>query len=510
MSLRTRILASAFIVMAGVLALLSLNLAADALVRTSRERMQQGLLVAAWVQEWTLDQREQLAPLAADAAWGEIARRLGRSTLVNDWTVSTREGTGLRIVAARSLASAAEHKPAWETGVHQALTEGRVVVQAPWIAAPLVLPDGRTYGLALSVPAVGEMTPDLSGTLARMAWVMLLGTALLLLVMYILLNRFVLRPMGALLDGSERVARGDFSRPVPEPRFYDEMTGFIRAFNGMMARLAEHQRVLEADIAHARDRIEDTERKLVVAQRLSAVGTLAAGIAHEINNPLGGLLNAARMLQSRAGDDPRTREYTALILEGFERIQETVRKLLQFSPRRFAPQRFDLADAVERALALCAHRFSERGIRVEAAVGRDLPPLHGDPGEVQQAVLNVLINAVDAVAPGKGVLRVTARAADGQIFLTVADNGHGMDAAALRRAAEPFFTTKEVGAGTGLGLAMVQSILEHHGGTLGLASEVGRGTEVTLAFPISGSGTAPGARPPGEDRPPGTTRRPDA
>jgi signal transduction histidine kinase len=498
MSLRTRILASAFVVMAGVLALLTLNLAADALARTSRERMQQGLLVAAWSQEWVLDQRDQLAPLAADAAWGEIGRRLGRSTLVDDWAVTAREGDGLRIVAARDLAAAAARKPAWEAELRQALAEGRVVVQAPWIAAPLVLADGRTYGLVLSVPAVGETTPDLGGTFARMAWVMLLGTALLLLVMYILLNRFVLRPMGALLDGSERVARGDFSRPVPEPRIYDEVTGLIRAFNGMMARLAEHQRTLEADIAHARNRIEDTERKLVVAQRLSSVGTLAAGIAHEINNPLGGLLNAVRMLQARPDDAPRAREYTALIVEGLERIQDTVRKLLQFSPRRFAPQRFDLADAVERALALCAHRFRERGVRVEAAVGRDLPPLHGDPGEVQQAVLNILINAVDAMTPGAGILRVTARASDGQLFLAISDNGRGMGAEALRHAAEPFFTTKEAGAGTGLGLAVVQSILEHHGGTLGLASEEGRGTEVTLAFPVSGPGEDPGAaRPPG-------------
>jgi signal transduction histidine kinase len=285
---------------------------------------------------------------------------------------------------------------------------------------------------------------------------------------------------------------------VPEPRFYDEVTGLIRAFNGMMSRLAEQQRTLQADIAHARDRIEDTERKLVVAQRLSSVGTLAAGVAHEINNPLGGLLNAARMLQSRPDDAARAREYAALIQEGLERIQDTVRKLLQFSPRRYAPQRFDLVDAVERALALCAHRFRERGVRVEAAVGRDLPPLHGDPGEVQQAVLNILINAVDAMTPGEGVLRVTARASDGQLFLAISDNGRGMGAAALRRAAEPFFTTKEAGAGTGLGLAVVQSILEHHGGTLGLASEEGRGTEVTLAFPVSGPGEDPGAaRPPG-------------
>ena len=499
MSLRTRILVSVFCVMGGVLALLALNLAADALARTGRERIRQGELVAAWVQDWVLDQRDRLLPLAAEGRWPELSRRLSRSPLVADWVVVEPSEAGWTLAAARDPAAPPD-RAAWGACVGEALAQRRVAVRPPWVAAPLVFPDGRMVGLALAVPAVGDTAPDLGGTLARMAWVMLLGTALLLLVMYILLDRFVLRPMGALVSGSERVARGDFSRPVPAASGAGEMTALVQAFNGMMARLEVAQRDLQADIAKARDRIETTERKLVVAQRLSATGTLAAGIAHEINNPLGGLINAARMIQSRAGEDPRACEYTGLILEGLERIQGTVRKLLQFAPRGFAPQRVDAADAVERALVLCEHRFRERGVRVESSVGPGLPPLHGDPGEVQQAVLNVLINAVDAVERGAGVIRVGARAADGQLFLTVADNGRGMDTATIRRAAEPFYTTKEAGAGTGLGLAVVQSILEHHGGTLGLASEPGRGTEVTLAFPVaagSGPAGAPGGAPAG-------------
>jgi signal transduction histidine kinase len=503
MSLRTRILIAVFCVMVGVLALLTLHLAADTLARVSRERIRQGELVAAWVQDWVLDQRKMMAPLAAERLWPEMARRFGESTLVNDWVVVDPSGGRFAVTASRRPVPAGA-EAGWTGCVEQALDQKRVVVAPPWVAAPLVLPDGRVVGLAMSVPAVGESVPDLGAAFARMAWVMCLGTALLLLVMYVLLNRFVLRPMATLLEGAGRAARGDFSRPVPEPGSYDEMTDLIRAFNGMMAGLAETQRDLEEDIAYAKDRIEDTERKLVVAQRLSTVGTLAAGIAHEINNPLGGLMNAARMLQSRHGDDPRTREYTALILDGLERIQATVRKLLHFGPRRVARQPFALADTVERALALCEHRFRERGVRVDARVGHDLPILHGDPGEVQQAVLNVLINAVDAVNPGEGTIRLTAREADGQVFLMIADNGRGMDTAALRRVAEPFYTTKEPGTGTGLGLAVVQSILEHHGGTLGLTSEVGRGTEVTLAFPAGGPAASSTGSPdggPGANRP---------
>jgi signal transduction histidine kinase len=490
MSLRTRILVSVFCVMGGVLALLALNLAADALARTARERIRQGELVAAWVQDWILDQRDLLLPLAEEGRWAELARRLGRSPLVADWVAVEPEGEGWVVASARSPETAADGS-VWGPCVREALDLRRVVVHTPWVAAPLVFPDGRKIGIALAVPAMGETVPDLGGTLARMAWVMLLGTALLMLVMFILLDRFVLRPMGALVAGAERVARSDFSRPVPAAAAAGEMDALVRSFNGMMARLEEAQRGLRDDIAKAQDRIENTERRLVVAQRLSAVGTLAAGIAHEINNPLGGLINAARMLRERPGADPRSGEYLGLIGEGLERIQETVRKLLQFAPRRFAPTRVDAGDAIARAIALCAHRSRERDVRVESVLEPGLPPLHGDPGEIQQAILNVLINAVDAVGRGTGVVRVSARAADGQIFLTVSDNGRGMDTTTLRRAAEPFYTTKEAGAGTGLGLAVVQSILEHHGGTLGLASEPGRGTEVTLAFPVAGTGPAP-------------------
>jgi signal transduction histidine kinase len=492
MTLRTRLLVTAFCVMTAVLALLTLTLAVDALARTRAEQLRQGELVAAWAQDWVNDHRETLAAAAGQGQWADLARRLGRSPLVADWAVAVKTPAGLEVAATRAP-DTLQAREVWAACLEEAVRRQRTVIRGVWVGAPLLLPDGRVYGLALAVPAVGDTAPDIAGTFVRMAWVMALGTALLLLVMFVLLNRFVLRPLDALAAASARVARGDFSRPVPPPAFADEVTDLVRAFNFMMERLADQQRSLREDLTSAQGRVRDTERKLVAAERLSSTGTLAAGIAHEINNPLGGLLNAARALQARAGDDPRARQYTALILEGLSRIQDTVRRLLQFAPRAGATRPFALADAVESALALCEHRFRERGVRAENAVGRDLPLVHGDAGEIQQAVLNVLLNAADAVRPGEGRVSLAARATDGQVLLTITDNGAGMGPDTLRQAADPFFTTKAPGQGTGLGLAVVETILEHHGGTLGLASEPGRGTEVTLALPAPAGTKSPDA-----------------
>src|SRR5204863_211950 len=199
---------------------------------------------------------------------------------------------------------------------------------------------------------------------------MALGTALLLLNTVIFTNRLVLRPLGSLVEASNRVAGGDFSKKIPETETYDEMGRMIRAFNLMIDKIAGAHASLQQDIDAAKGRITQTERRLFAAQRLSATGTLAAGIAHEINNPLGGMINAARTLREGKLDPAKQQEYLELILD-------------------------DLA-----------------------------------------------------------------------------------------RCTDLFFTTKDVGEGTGLGLAVAHNIVANHGGRLDIASERGRGTTVTLSFPL--------------------------
>ncbi len=272
------------------------------------------------------------------------------------------------------------------------------------------------------------------------------------------------------------MAAGDFTKPIPETGAYDEMGQLIRAFNLMIEKIGEHHR-------EAQGRLTQTQRRLFAAQRLSATGTLAAGIAHEINNPLGGMVNAARALRDGKLDPGKQREYLELILDGLERVRTIVQKILQFRPRPVEPRPVQVREAVEKAIAFMEHRARAKEVTLRNELPPDLPVVTGDPLELQQAFLNILMNAADACVMGEGVVTVSARATPEGLGVSVADNGCGMDPEELARCTDLFFTTKDVGEGTGLGLAVAHSIVANHGGRLEIASERGRGTTVTLFFP---------------------------
>src|SRR6185295_10939210 len=147
------------------------------------------------------------------------------------------------------------------------------------------------------------------------------------------------------------------------------------------------------------------------AQRLTATGTLAAGIAHEINNPLGGMINAARVLREGKLDPAKQAEYLELILDGLERVRAIVQKILQFRPRSVEPRPVQVHEAVERAISFMDHRAKAKEVAIRNELPPELPLVNGDPLELQQAFLNVLMNAVDACVMGEGMITVYSRAA---------------------------------------------------------------------------------------------------
>jgi signal transduction histidine kinase len=253
----------------------------------------------------------------------------------------------------------------------------------------------------------------------------------------------------------------------------------------MIEKIASYHRRLEDDVRTARVQVTETERKLFAAQRLSTTGTLAAGIAHEINNPLGGMINAARTLREGRLDEPKRSEYLGLIEDGLSRVRSIVQKILELRPRAFEPEPVAVHTAVEKAIAFVDHRARRKEVSIKNDVSPDLPAVLGDPVELQQAFLNILMNAVDACVMGEGRVTVTARPADRAVSVLVADNGCGMDEEELARCMDPFFTTKDVGEGTGLGLSVAHSIVTHHGGRIDIESERGRGTTVTLTLPLA-------------------------
>jgi signal transduction histidine kinase len=312
------------------------------------------------------------------------------------------------------------------------------------------------------------------------------GTVLLAVATYMVLSRTVLRPVERLVRAADRVALGAAPVPVPTSGRGDEMDRLIASFNRMAAEVHDYQRQLEARVLEALSRVKAAESHLVVAQRLAATGTLAAGIAHEINNPLGGIANAVRRLRDGDLAPGKREEYFRIVLEGLDRIAEIVRRVLDFTPRESAPAPLDAAEVCRRAADLARHRAESRAVRLEVRPRGPVRGVVGDAQELQHAVLNLVLNAVDAIPEGRGgTVRVDARREGGEVVMEVSDDGVGMDEETRRRCVDMFYTTKPAGTGHGLGLAMVQHIVTDHGGSLEIESAPGRGTTVRMRIPAA-------------------------
>ena len=275
------------------------------------------------------------------------------------------------------------------------------------------------------------------------------------------------------------MAEGDLTVRVPATARH-ELGDLARAFNDMIRRLAE------------------TQVQLTQADKLASVGRLAAGVAHEINNPLTGVLTYASFLLKRA-DKKELKEDLDVIVRETKRCREIVRGLLDFA-RQTPPKRqpTDLNETVRRAAAMLMNQLSLNRVALDLDLDQGLGPALADPTQIQQVVVNLLVNAADAVAEGGRIRLATRRdsreAAGGQsgAEIIVEDDGRGISAADLPHVFEPFFSTKGP-RGTGLGLAVTWGIVERHGGTIDVESSEGRGSRFTVRLPLDvGDGAAPG------------------
>lgn len=321
-------------------------------------------------------------------------------------------------------------------------------------------------------PAYADVPPVKTAELGPLVIAAFTTLGLAMLAVFVLLmfalRRFVLAPLGNVLEDSKRIVKGSEGL---------EITGFkgggndietlVAAFNAMFKELKEYQGDLEGKVKDATRTIQKQQQSLVIAQRLAATGTLAAGLAHEVNNPLSGMLNAVRRLRKREGLDERSSDYLGLIEEGLERIEKLMKQILDFSRRRdMKPERFEAEAAFRRALPLVKHRLDQKEIRLEEDIRQDLPMLYGNEEEIGQVLMNLLINAADA-SPEGGAVRVSiAPAARGGVQFAVEDSGTGVPLEIRERIFDPFFTTKEPGKGTGLGLSIVHTIIDNHGGSI--------------------------------------------
>ncbi|MGH7255877.1 MAG: PAS domain S-box protein, partial [Nitrospirales bacterium] len=227
------------------------------------------------------------------------------------------------------------------------------------------------------------------------------------------------------------------------------------------------------------------EQQILNSEKLASVGKLAAGVAHEINNPLGGILSCLYNLRKGMVSPERQQEYLVSMEDGLRRVQKIVRQLLDFSQQYEPELAFaDLNAIVDRVLVLTTHLFTANKVRLDKALQPDLPALLVDPHMIEQVLMNLILNAVQAMRDG-GVLTIRTTIREDECRILVEDTGYGIPQQLLSRIFDPFFTTKGTGEGTGLGLSVSLGIVERHGGRILVDSEVDRGTVFTVCLPLS-------------------------
>ncbi|MFN7920729.1 MAG: ATP-binding protein [Bryobacteraceae bacterium] len=228
----------------------------------------------------------------------------------------------------------------------------------------------------------------------------------------------------------------------------------------------------------------ELEQRLVQTDKLSSIGLLAAGVAHEVNTPLAVISNYAQMLTKQiSGDDPKSKLLEKIAKQTF-RASEIVNSLLNFSrTSKTEFEEIDLNRVVRETLSIVEHQIEKANVRVDLSLDSSLGGVRGNFGKLQQVFLNLVLNARDAMDEG-GTLRIASRTAGDSVQIDVSDSGKGIANEDLPRIYDPFFTTKGMKKGTGLGLAVTYGIVREHGGTIEAASEPGRGTTFRLEFPL--------------------------
>ena len=357
--------------------------------------------------------------------------------------------------------------------------------------------------IGLSLSQVDANISEMTRKIAFFAGAM---TLFILSTLGVFLHWGVVRPVQDLVGGTERVAQGNLEYEIPV-RAGDELGSLAVSFNEMTASLRKTKLELDSLVATLEEQVEErtkalkqTQEQLIQSEKLASLGKLSASIAHEINNPLSGILTYAKLLTKRlkgGPPDPKTLEQVSrslsLIERETERCSNIVRNLLDFARQREPSlQESNLNTVIEEALLLLSHQMLMKGISVERRFG-NVPGIWADYGQLRQVFVNIALNACEAMGEG---MTLTVRSGllpeEGMAEVEFSDTGVGISGEYVSRIFDPFFTTKE--KGTGLGLSVVYGIVHRHGGKIAIRSQVGKGTTVRILLPTSREAVEKAAR----------------
>lgn len=358
--------------------------------------------------------------------------------------------------------------------------------------------DTQVLGVVDITMPLERVDSQLEGLALRSGLMSLLSVLVVAFFVIVFTRRFVQRPVWKLIEATKRLGTEEGYRPI-EIKAEDELGDLADSFRTMQERLAasrheieEFTETLERRVEERTKRLRETERKLIQSDRLASLGQLSASVAHEINNPLAGVINFGKLMQRLTRgdqvppermDDFRT--YLGHVVTETERCAQIVRNLLVFA-RHSTPARVpqDFNAIINRTLSVLNHRLELGEVTPCLELAPDLPELICDASQMQQVITNLVLNAAEAMAQGCVTVRTRHDAARNSVVLEVADTGMGIAPEHLERIYDPFFSTKEEGKGTGLGLAVVYGIVEAHGGQIEVDTTVGKGTTFSVFLPL--------------------------
>jgi two-component system, NtrC family, sensor kinase len=359
-------------------------------------------------------------------------------------------------------------------------------------------PSQRVLGVLDTGVSLKQMDASLASSSLWIVGLLFGGTVLIAVLLGLSIRHVLHTPLQRLHDGTQHLGQGELGYQIPVESA-DELGALADAFNSMSSQLQAAQReitawthTLEHRVEQKTRELQNTHQQMLRVERMVAIGKMSAVVAHEINNPLAGILTYAKLIRKWIARGIQSEEQRHDAIESLDliateskRCGELLQNLLSFS--RTSPMNLSLSELngiVSRTIRLAEHKAEIGAVALQLDLDPALPPLQCDAAQIEQVALALVINAIDAMPHG-GNLWVSTRALPGdRIELQVRDDGVGIPPEILPRIFDPFTTTKEVGKGVGLGLAVSKQIVDRHGGHIEVSSELGVGTTFRVILPL--------------------------
>jgi len=415
------------------------------------------------------------------------SKDIGTATIFQwDVRISTNVKTseGLRAIGTR--VSSDVYEKVLENG--QPFMGRAYVVNANYITAYEPIRNIRDEIIGMLYVGILEepFTDKRNDLVASFFAVAILGIVMALVVVVFVTSR-ITRPLETLGMATEKIAHGNLMYEVPVES-EDELGRLASAFNKMTRALsASNEEILRRseELEKANRDLKETQAQLIQTEKLSSLGRLAAGVAHELNNPLTGIMTFSHLLLKTTKDEA-SRNDLEIIVRETTRCREIIKGILDFS-RETSPQPkiYNINDIITRTLSMLERQWLFHNIRLEKRLDKQLPEIWVDDNQIQQVIMNVALNAAEAMN-GDGTLSVSSGLNErgDYVEVRIADTGTGILPEHLNKIFDPFFTTKDPQKGTGLGLSISYGIIQKHHGEIAVESEVGKGTTFIIKLPV--------------------------